>query len=478
MAEGQDIDVEQVMERVREAVRRRRSLAETPERPAAPDHGAEAADFGHLQSVGDLRYVTVGSHRALLGPVVVAIKKTMLKLLTPMLEQQAAYNAAAIRAMADTDNRMQAMGWRYDQAFARSQERLGADVSDLRRELRDGIARVQDDVFGRVVNEADARHATLRQDLLAVHQEILDLRRGLEAQDASTRRADARLGVSERRLEASERRLGASERRWRRVRHWLETGARPEAPPDAPSRPERPALTPDALEPEFDYAGFEAHFRGDEADIKERQRIYLPLFEGAPDVLDLGCGRGEFLELLHERGIAGQGVDLDLDMVLLCRDKGLDARREDAFAHLAARADETVGGIFAAQLIEHLDPPRIIEIVKLAYRKLVPGGCLVLETPNPACLMVFADSFYRDLSHVRPIHADTMKFLYEAAGFRKVEVKPLAPVDPALRVPPLRPEDPALASFNQGIERLNTLLFGFQDYAVIGRKGRVSGPDA
>jgi hypothetical protein len=164
-------------------------------------------------------------------------------------------------------------------------------------------------------------------------------------------------------------------------------------------------------------------------------------------------------------------VDLDLDMVLLCRDKGLDVVREDAFSYLAARADDSVGGIFSAQLIEHLPPGRVVELVKLCHRKLAPGCGLVLETPNPACLMVFADSFYRDLSHVQPIHSDTTKFLLEAAGFRDVEVKTLAPVDPAVRVPPLPGNDPALVVFNQGIERLNALLFGFQDYAVIGRKG-------
>jgi SAM-dependent methyltransferase len=463
VAEPQEVDVQQVMERVREAIRRRRSLEGTPERPST--NSAGTSDFGHLQTVGDLRTVAVTSHRTLFGPVIVAIKKALLRLLTPMLEQQAAFNAAAIRAMADTDNRMQAMDWRFDQALARSQERLGADVSELRTELREAIARVRVDVVTQIVEDLGARHAALRGEVLAT---VSALREELDAQSRameSGRQIDARLAEQ----------LSASERRWRRVVHILKDGTPAAAGSEARAPADRPTLPPAVLEPEFDYAGFEERFRGTEADIKERQRIYLPSFESASSVVDLGCGRGEFLELLREHGIAAQGVDLDLDMVLLCRDKGLDVVREDAFAHLAARPDDSVGGIFSAQFIEHLEPPRIVELVKLAYRKLAPGGCLALETPNPACLMVFADSFYRDFSHVRPIHADTMQFLLEATGFREVEVKVLAPVDPARRVPPLQPDDPTLAAFNQGIERLNALLFGFQDYAVIGRKDRASG---
>jgi O-antigen chain-terminating methyltransferase len=459
--ETQEVDVQQVMERIREAIRRRRSVAETPEQLSCSDNGSGSPDFAHLQSIGDLRTVAVASHRRLLGAIIVAIKKVLLKLLTPMLERQAAYNAAAIRAMADTDNRMRAMEWRQAQALARSEEQLGASIAEVSAQLRDEIPRLRGDLFARIVEDVDARHAALRQEVLGtvsvLREELAAQWRALE----SGRHVDARLAEQ----------LSASERRWRRLVHVLESGA-PSGPGSEATAPaNRPALPPAGWEPEFDYAGFEDRFRGAEADIKERQRIYVPFFEDASSVVDLGCGRGEFLELLREHGVTAQGVDLDLDMVLLCRDKGLDVVREDVFAHLAARPDESVGGIFSAQFIEHLPPSRVAELVKLCHRKLVPRGSLVLETPNPACLMVFADSFYRDFSHVQPIHSDTMKFLLEATGFREVEVKTLAPVDPSMRMPPLPGSDPALVAFNQGIERLNALLFGFQDYAVIGRKG-------
>ena len=225
-----------------------------------------------------------------------------------------------------------------------------------------------------------------------------------------------------------------------------------------------------AHRPEFDYAGFEERFRGSEEEIKERQRIYVSYFEGRDDVVDIGCGRGEFLELMRESGIRARGVDLDLDMILLCREKGLDVSADDAFAYLGALPDDSLGGIFAAQVIEHLHPLRIIELVDLCHRKLGPGGVLILETPNPKCLMVFADTFYKDPSHVQPVHPDTMQFLFEALNFHQVELRFLGAVDPFMRIPSLQLPGADLRRFNEGIDRLNSLLFGFQEYAVIGRK--------
>jgi O-antigen chain-terminating methyltransferase len=227
------------------------------------------------------------------------------------------------------------------------------------------------------------------------------------------------------------------------------------------------------LEPAFDYFGFEERFRGNEEDIQQRQRLYLEYFKGARDVLDIGCGRGEFLELLKSAGIEATGVDADLDMVLLCREKGLTVVERDAFAYLESLPAGSVGGIFCAQMIEHLDAEQIIRLVQLSHRTLRPDGVLILETPNPRCLTVFAESFYMDLSHIRLIHPETARFLLESMGFGSVELKFSALVERSARVPPFPADahpEAALAEFNRGIERLNDLLYGYQDYAVIGAK--------
>src|ERR1700680_5112216 len=122
-------------------------------------------------------------------------------------------------------------------------------------------------------------------------------------------------------------------------------------------------------------------------------------------------------------------------------------------------------------MIEHIEPVRVVALVHLCHRKLRPGGVLVLETPNPECLMIFAQSFYKDLTHIRPYHWASVKFLIESAGFNGSEIKFSSPVDPSVAVPKLKESTGAeVDNFNRGIERLNKLIYGSQDYAVIGRK--------
>ena len=163
MARPQEVDVQQVMERIREAVRRRRSNDEAPQH-AAVSSGVLPPGLVYLQSLGDLNKVTVTSHRRLFGLVVVTIKKILLKLLTPILEQQAAYNAAAVRAIADTNNRMQAMEWRHDHALAESQEQLAGDIADLLARVQADLDRLRSTVSGRLVQEVDAHHAALPRE--------------------------------------------------------------------------------------------------------------------------------------------------------------------------------------------------------------------------------------------------------------------------------------------------------------------------
>jgi O-antigen chain-terminating methyltransferase len=151
----------------------------------------------------------------------------------------------------------------------------------------------------------------------------------------------------------------------------------------------------------------------------------------------------------------------------------LDVIREDLYTYLESLPDESLGGLFSAQLVEHLEPNRIIQLVNLCHRKLRSGGVLIFETPNPVCLTVFARSFYIDFTHIRPVHPEAMKFLFESAGFENVQAKFSSRVEPSMRIPPLSgvaAELNTVEEFNRGIERLNELLYGFQDYAVIGTK--------
>jgi SAM-dependent methyltransferase len=250
---------------------------------------------------------------------------------------------------------------------------------------------------------------------------------------------------------------------------------RPAAAMELPPSPAVPAGL-GAL-PATAYVRFEDRHRGTVEEIRERQRGYLGLFTGGGRVLDVGCGRGEFLALCHEAGIDARGVDIDPAMVARCREAGLPAEQGDALAYLDALPDGSLGGVFSAQVIEHVPPEAFIALVRLAHRKLRPGGVLLCETPNPACLTVFSGAFYVDLSHLKPIHPEAARFVLEAAGFRDIEIRYENAVPPDGKLQRIEPfwymrryEEAFLTQINDNFERLNQLLWGAQDYAVIGRR--------
>ena len=221
------------------------------------------------------------------------------------------------------------------------------------------------------------------------------------------------------------------------------------------------------------YVGFEDQFRGSTGDIRQRVSEYLPFFTGARGVLDIGCGRGEFLALLREQGITSRGVDINGSMVDVCRQQGLDAVEADALTYLRAQPDGSLGGLFAAQVVEHLEPRYLTSLLDAAFDKLRPGSTIVLETINPACWFAFFESYIRDITHVRPIHPDTLTYLLIATGFQHVDVRYRAPYPEHDKLQPLAPHaslGDAVDTLNANVERLNRLLFTWLDYAAIGRR--------
>ena len=238
------------------------------------------------------------------------------------------------------------------------------------------------------------------------------------------------------------------------------------------SDPAPAPLPPPADTNALDTWAFAQAFHGDEVSVKTHQARYLRYFTGASDVLDVGCGRGEFLELLRDAGITARGVDLSNDMVLRCREKDLDVLKADLLPYLAALPDASLGGVFASQVIEHLPTPVLLAFVRLAYDKLRPDGILVVETLNPECLLVHYRWFWMDLTHVRLIHSETLKFLLVTTGFRDLEGQLIGPREPAPLLPPLQlaGDTAALEQFNAATDHLNRLLHGSPDYALIARR--------
>jgi len=242
--------------------------------------------------------------------------------------------------------------------------------------------------------------------------------------------------------------------------------------PTNPGTTESAPGSPDSLD-SHKYVGFEDAFRGSSEDIHRRVSEYLPIFEGARDVLDIGCGRGEFLVLLREHGISARGIDINGAMVDVCRQQRLDASEADALAYLRAQPDGSLGGLFAAQVIEHLEPRYLTALLGVAFDKLRPGAPIVLETINPACWFAFFESYIRDITHVRPIHPDTLKYLLIASGFQHVDIRYRAPYPEHDKLQPIAPSASlghAVDTLNDNVERINRLLFTWLDYAAIGHR--------
>ena len=242
------------------------------------------------------------------------------------------------------------------------------------------------------------------------------------------------------------------------------------------------AAPPSQSTDDYKYVGFEDAFRGSDNSVAEKLEAYLPIFAGASDVVDLGCGRGEFLAALRSAGVSARGVDTNAAMVAVAREQGLDVTRHDALGYIASLPDESIGGVIATQVVEHLEPTYLFKLLEALSRTLRQGAPIVLETINPACWYAFFSSYIRDITHVRPVHPETLQYLLRASGFERVEIRYRSPLpDHAKLQMAYVPEDIRVAgdassatlarlvdTSNANALRMNELMFAHMDYAVVG----------
>jgi O-antigen chain-terminating methyltransferase len=207
--------------------------------------------------------------------------------------------------------------------------------------------------------------------------------------------------------------------------------------------------------PLLDYGRFAERFRGDEDYVRRNQAFYQPIFAGCANVLDVGCGRGEFLETMRAAGVSARGIDLGEESVAQCIQKGLAAERANLFEYLARQPDGEFDGIMSSQVVEHLAPEALPQMVRLCAAKLRRGGLIAVETPNPECLAIFATHFYLDPTHTRPVPHQLMAFYLEEAGFGQIEVHRLSPAIDSM---------PELAELP---ENFRNRFFGGLDYAIV-----------
>lgn len=211
------------------------------------------------------------------------------------------------------------------------------------------------------------------------------------------------------------------------------------------------------------YASFDEQFRGSQEEIKRRLRVYLPIIrrqgigrETMP-ILDVGCGRGEWLELLREEGLKAWGVDSNRILVEWCRQRGLEVKENDVLAALHQLPDSSLGAVTGFHIIEHLPIEKLVELLNQTVRILRPGGLVIFETPNPQNVLVGSCNFYFDPTHRNPLPSQVTKFLLESRGFVRVEVLDLNPSD-----------DTPIAENTEVARRFNQHFYGPMDYAVVG----------
>jgi O-antigen chain-terminating methyltransferase len=403
--------------------------------------------------------------------LVQAWKRFLARLLDWHVREQIVFNReamacfdAAIEALADTNRALASVSAAHNaalseiSALAATMESAGQELGDIRKhwvEWRAGwehklgqnevqFLRSVADLQAAFTHRADLMDANYRDTARGQHADFMaaldthtiDIQRRLWADLEKVQLEYERLIYTE--LRVIRQRLSAIDARG---------GAAPAPPASAPTAPES-----------LDYSRFAERFRGSEEHIRAGQRFYLDHFAGRSGVLDIGCGRGEFLELMREAGVPATGIDLSEECVSVCRDKGLDAQTADLFAYLAALPESSLDGIFCAQVVEHLPPARLPEMIRLCASRLSRHGVLAIETPNPECLAIFATHFYLDPTHVRPVPAPLLKFYFDENGLGVIEIRKLSPAVETM---------PALASLS---EDLRTALFGGLDYAIIGKK--------
>jgi SAM-dependent methyltransferase len=313
--------------------------------------------------------------------------------------------------------------------------RLGERVSNTRRQIGLSLLELVELLHG----EFRDGFAQMIRNLDTVHRDALAAQ--LDARETSER------------LDAVLRRLETVERRMQNLAIASQLPA---------SEVASPAVN------EAMYSAFEERFRGSEELILERASIYVPMFMDAKRhtrsgrSIDIGCGRGELLELLKSEGFDARGVEINAVQAERCIARGFNVVVEDGIEHLKSLEDESVSVITCFHVIEHLPFNRMLDLFREAHRVLEPGGLALFETPNGQNLFVLANIFYIDPTHIRPLPSEMLTFFGEACGFKRVK---------CMMVNPQMTEPPAWAGTPEMGRWLLDNFYGPQDCALVGWKG-------
>ncbi len=436
---------------------------------AAPEQSiripiADLMPLLHARDAAQSKIAAIGSVNpragGLINGAVQAVKKTIARALQWFVRDQIAFNRetvaaieAAIEALNDHNRALVSLA-------ARTNEEIAGIKQDARelKDMRSHLPEWRAD-WDRKVTANEIQFLRSVADLQGAFQHRTTLVESNFREVVKAQHADY-LGALDRANIDIQKRLWSDMEKIRqeydRLIHTELRLIRQRTPAAAPAPP---ATTPSEIPAAgFDYGRFAERFRGPEDYVTRNVEFYRPFFANCESVLDIGCGRGEFLSLMRDYGVAARGIDLSEESVAQCMQKGLKAEVADLFAYLSSQPEQEFDGIFSSQVVEHLDPRRLPEMIRLCAASLRRGGLLAIETPNPECLAIFATHFYLDPTHTRPLPHPLMAFYMEEAGFGQIEVHELSQAVESM---------PEIAELP---ERFRKRFFGGLDYAIVGRK--------
>jgi len=449
---------DELVRRVRTEVQRRRALTDATrarEQPRGEDRTAMSwrtfnesiATADYTANVGT-KLPAMNTFSGLRRRLAVPVAKLIVRAARLVTSEQVTFNQAVLGALRNLADAVRGHTSTFDERLTIVRDELTAEVG-----AEVGAA------FAEAEARAAERERTLTQRLDALPIDAIRQDVGAVRTELATQIADLARDVlaERRRIENLRIQVLLQERRLSLL---LEEARR--APGSVPNAVASEVV--DHLQDAF-YVGFEDYFRGSRDEIKRRAEVYLPLVResgaGTAErpVLDLGCGRGEWLELLKEHGLEARGIDGNEAMVTEGTERGLDVVHSDVLAYLRRVPDASLGAVSAIHLLEHLPFPLVIKLLDEVVRVLGPGGVAIFETPNPENILVGSCQFYVDPTHRNPLHPDTMAFLAEARGLSRVEIRRLHPAEERLRF---------ADNGSDMVQRLNEYFFGPQDFAVVG----------
>lgn len=489
---SQKIDIETIMSDIRSKVRQdieKGSYVIQGSLSGFKQKAASSKNFKSLIDSKELNYinahwhdlfpassaslVSVSSHRKIIGKLIVKAKRFILNtvwnhLLKDYIDSERTYFMNITRYLNANaryiDDRIHEIFWQLI-------DKIDCDV----KQVSDIISITQDRVYSTAVSLMDEVRASLacyeenyddvRKDTYNIHSDLKkvdDLIRGVE-------RAVMMLssGISKSTKQESEAVCASA--------YFRDSAGEK---PDYPNNRLQSIIDAPNSNLSLNYYLFENRYRGSEEELLEKQSKYIKVFSTSrAPILELGCGRGELLNAFKKSGLCAKGVDIDTAMCTRAYEKGLDVEVGDAFAILDKVADSSLGGIVALQFIEHLSNDQIFVLLDLCMRKLVSGGRLLFETVNTSSFTALAQNFFRDPTHRWPLHPETLRTIIEYKGFKTSDLIFSSPFPPSFVLTAIPVEDylPArwqatLTVLNRNIDRLNQMLFGYQDYAIVAEK--------